>query len=127
MRLKLDDKFMLCSDHNCVWITKVVMRKKGRNVGDKGTSGAYDGYHRNITDCFESFFDMQVQLAQTKRRGENREEDLDDAESIKAIEADVKIQDLLREIKNAKKEIKNWCKTIDKDIRVIRSDEERSL
>lgn len=126
MRMELDDNFALCSDRYCVCITKKRLSEKGKSAGQI-VYDVYDGYHKNIEDCFESFFSLQQSLAHTKRRGENREEDLADAKAIKAIEEDIKIQDLIRTIKETKKQIREWCKVLDKDIRLIRTDEDRAL
>lgn len=138
MKIKLDDTFTLCSDRYNVWIAKTVVAKKGRNAG-KAELDCYDGWHKNIEDCFESFFELRQKLAAPRKR-KNKDgtpisekakqtikEDKLDAKRIAAIEEDMTVQELIKTIKEAKKEIKGWCAVLDKDIKIIKTDRQDSL
>ena len=138
MKIKLDDTFTLCTDNYNVWIAKRRIVKKGRGAGHEELD-VYDGWHKNIEDCFESFFDLRQKLAAPRKKTKNDglpvsditmqtiKEDKLDAERIAAIEADITVKELIKTIKDTRKEIKAWCKVLDKDLKLIRTDRQDSL
>lgn len=83
MRIKLDDRHVLCSDKYCCWCMKEVEKEDG--------SGTYEirvsGFHRNFEDLVESYLEKQVVGS--------------DAESIK---------ELAKELKALKQEVRTWNK-----------------
>lgn len=103
MKIKLDDRFTLNSDRYSVWISEKKVTKKGTNIG-KEYDDAYDGYHKNIEDCFESFFDAQIGMAEV-----------------------TSITKLIETIKTERKRIKGWCEALEKHIQEVRTSREDRL
>lgn len=103
MKIKLDDEFTLNSDRYCVWVSQTRTTKKGRKKGEEYDDNV-SGYHRNIVDCFESYFET----------------------SIRTSEA-TSITKLIDTIKKERNRIKGWCEAIDKHIAEVRTDREDKL
>lgn len=82
MQVNLKDNFRINSDGGSVWIEQKCVATKGKTAGQEIWRN-YDGYHANLSQCLTSFLNRKVNLSD---------------------EAD--IRGLLKEVEQAKKEIK---------------------
>lgn len=89
MEIKLDDKYTLFTDNFCSWIMRTAFTKKGTTRQTKAS-----GYCATLEDTLASFLDKKILSSK--------------AESLEQI---------LKEIQEAKEEIHSWFKNIEKGVK----------
>jgi len=91
MRIKLDDKHWLNSDPQCYWITKKVKVKKGKTAGTIAEKNV-SGYTATFAQAVDSFIEKRIRAAEI-----------------------ASFTELVEEVNNLKKEVRDWKCAVERE------------